>query len=208
MYDRGLWRYIRFFENPVDFINSPVYRDGCQFFVIFPENPVGLAGMDFITRNEFITNMNLLQARNNLRITSASESRRYKKLLWRSDYDYLSSAFFYWNLHLTRRTVAFPNALERPQEGGGQKRRGRLTLDLLGAHFGGVVESLVSIHIVYCLIACLLVVRYLCRLCYLLWLRFFVSFYVLSVRILENNDFRRMRISACRHSAVPLIGCC
>ena len=45
MYDRGLWRYIRFFENPVDFINSPVYRDGCQFSVIFPENPVGLAGM-------------------------------------------------------------------------------------------------------------------------------------------------------------------
>ena len=31
MYDRGLWRYIRFFENPVDFINSPVYRDGCEF---------------------------------------------------------------------------------------------------------------------------------------------------------------------------------
>ena len=45
MYDRGLWRYIRFFENPVDFINSPVYRDGCEFSVIFPENPVGLAGM-------------------------------------------------------------------------------------------------------------------------------------------------------------------
>ena len=45
MYDRGLWRYIRFFENPVDFINSPVYRDGCEFPVIFPENPVGLAGM-------------------------------------------------------------------------------------------------------------------------------------------------------------------
>ena len=46
MYDRGLWRYIRFFENPVDFINSPVYRDGCEFSGIFPENPVGLAGMD------------------------------------------------------------------------------------------------------------------------------------------------------------------
>ena len=45
MFDRGLWRYIRFFENPVDFINSPVYRDGCEFSVIFPENPVGLAGM-------------------------------------------------------------------------------------------------------------------------------------------------------------------
>ena len=45
MYDRGLWPYIRFFENPVDFINSPVYRDGCEFSVIFPENPVGLAGM-------------------------------------------------------------------------------------------------------------------------------------------------------------------
>ena len=45
MYDRGLWRYIRFFENPVDFINSPVYRDGCEFSGIFPENPVGLAGM-------------------------------------------------------------------------------------------------------------------------------------------------------------------
>ena len=45
MYDCGLWRYIRFFENPVDFINSPVYRDGCEFSVIFPENPVGLAGM-------------------------------------------------------------------------------------------------------------------------------------------------------------------
>ena len=45
MYDRGLWRYIRFFENPVDFINSPAYRDGCEFSRIFPENPVGLAGM-------------------------------------------------------------------------------------------------------------------------------------------------------------------
>ena len=45
MYDRGLWRYIRFFENPVDFINSPVYRDGCEFSGIFQENPVGLAGM-------------------------------------------------------------------------------------------------------------------------------------------------------------------
>ena len=45
VHDRGLWRYIRFFENPVDFINSPVYRDGCEFSVIFPENPVGLAGM-------------------------------------------------------------------------------------------------------------------------------------------------------------------
>ena len=45
MYDRGLWRYIRFFENPVDFINFPVYRDGCEFSGIFPENPVGLAGM-------------------------------------------------------------------------------------------------------------------------------------------------------------------
>ena len=45
MYDRGLWRYIRFFENPVDFINSPVYRDGCEFSGIFPGNPVGLAGM-------------------------------------------------------------------------------------------------------------------------------------------------------------------
>ena len=49
MYDRGLLRYIRFFENPVDFINSPVYRDGCEFSVIFPENPVGLAGMVYIT---------------------------------------------------------------------------------------------------------------------------------------------------------------
>ena len=48
MYDRGLWRYIRFFENPVDFINSPVYRDGCEFSGIFPENPVGLAGMYFL----------------------------------------------------------------------------------------------------------------------------------------------------------------
>ena len=48
MYDRGLWRYIRFFENPVDFINSPVYRDGCEFSVIFPENPVGLAGMSYL----------------------------------------------------------------------------------------------------------------------------------------------------------------
>ena len=47
MYDRGLWRYIRFFENPVDFINSPVYRNGCEFSVIFPENPVGLAGMRY-----------------------------------------------------------------------------------------------------------------------------------------------------------------
>ena len=47
MYDRGLWRYIRFFENPVDFINSPVYRDGCEFSGIFPENPVGLAGMHY-----------------------------------------------------------------------------------------------------------------------------------------------------------------
>ena len=45
MYDRALWRYIRFFENPVDFINSPVYRDECEFSGIFPENPVGLAGM-------------------------------------------------------------------------------------------------------------------------------------------------------------------
>ena len=45
MYDRSLWQYIRFFENPVDFINSPVYRDGCEFSVIFPENPVGLTGM-------------------------------------------------------------------------------------------------------------------------------------------------------------------
>ena len=45
MYDRGLWRYIRFFENPVDFKNSPVYRDGYEFSGIFPENPVGLAGM-------------------------------------------------------------------------------------------------------------------------------------------------------------------
>ena len=43
--DRGLWLYIRFFENPVDFINSPVYRDGCEFSGIFPENPAGLAGM-------------------------------------------------------------------------------------------------------------------------------------------------------------------
>ena len=50
MYDRGLRRYIRFFENPVDFINSPVYRDGCEFSVIFPENPVGLAGMLFILK--------------------------------------------------------------------------------------------------------------------------------------------------------------
>ena len=33
------------FENPVDFINSPVYRDGCEFSGIFPENPVGLAGL-------------------------------------------------------------------------------------------------------------------------------------------------------------------
>ena len=49
MYDRGLWRYIRFFENPVDFINSPVYRDGCEFSVIFPENPVGLAGMQWLS---------------------------------------------------------------------------------------------------------------------------------------------------------------
>ena len=49
MYDRGLWRYIRFFENPVDFINSPVYRDGCEFSGIFPENPVGLAGMTVTT---------------------------------------------------------------------------------------------------------------------------------------------------------------
>ena len=48
MYDRGLWRYIRFFENPVDFINSPVYRDGCEFSGIFPENPVGLAGMLYL----------------------------------------------------------------------------------------------------------------------------------------------------------------
>ena len=48
MYDRGLWRYIRFFENPVDFVNSPVYRDGCEFSGIFPENPVGLAGMGVI----------------------------------------------------------------------------------------------------------------------------------------------------------------
>ena len=45
MHDRGLWRYIRFFENPVDFINSPVYRDGCEFSGIFPESPVGLAGL-------------------------------------------------------------------------------------------------------------------------------------------------------------------
>ena len=37
------------FENPVDFINSPVYRDGCEFSVIFPENPVGLAGMRVCT---------------------------------------------------------------------------------------------------------------------------------------------------------------
>ena len=48
MYDCGLWRYIRFFENPVDFINSPVYRDGCEFSGIFPENPVGLAGMQYV----------------------------------------------------------------------------------------------------------------------------------------------------------------
>ena len=31
--------------NPVDFINSPVYRGGCEFSGIFPKNPVGLAGM-------------------------------------------------------------------------------------------------------------------------------------------------------------------
>ena len=48
MYDRGLWRYIRFLENPVDFINSPAYRDGCEFSGIFPENPVGLADMGVV----------------------------------------------------------------------------------------------------------------------------------------------------------------
>ena len=51
VYDRGLYRYIRFFENPVDFINSPVYRDGCEFSGIFPENPVGLAGMHYPPRS-------------------------------------------------------------------------------------------------------------------------------------------------------------
>ena len=33
------------FENPEDFTNSPVDRDGCEYSGIFPESPVGLAGM-------------------------------------------------------------------------------------------------------------------------------------------------------------------
>ena len=156
---------------------------------------------------KFITNMNLLRARINLRITSASESRRYKKPLWRNDYDYLSSAFFYRNRHLTRRTVAFPNALVRLQEGGGQQRRGRLTLDLLGAHFRGCQITSIYSHCVlpYCMSFTKGIYSGVSNCCDCFS---FVSSYILSVQILENNDFRRMRISACRHSAVPVIGCC
>ena len=56
---------------------------------------------DFITRNEFITNMNLLRARINLRITSASESGRNKKPLWHSDYD---CTYIYFEVLVCRST--------------------------------------------------------------------------------------------------------
>ena len=102
---------------------------------------------DFITRNEF-TNMNLLRARINLRITSASESGRYKKPLWRSDYDYLSSAL--------------PEGQWRSQTPWNVRRRVEDNNEEEGWRWiyleptSGVLKSVVSIHIVYCLIACLL----------------------------------------------------
>ena len=47
------------------------------------------------------------------------------------------------------------NALEHPQEEGGQQRRRRLMLDLSGTQ-SGRFKSIVFIHIVCCRIACLL----------------------------------------------------
>ena len=103
------------------------------------------------------------------------------------------SAFCFRNRHLTRRKAAFPNALERPQEEGGQQRRRKLMLDLPGTHSGRCQINSIYSHCV--LPYCMSFTKYIysgfavCCDCFSL-----VRFYVLFVCLHENNDFQRMRI--------------